>query len=192
MIVFWYLQPLSIFLYLTLVVAKPHFLSKTFQCWVCLILVVIPGCTALTYLFHIDYVHIIALILLVQFNDGFSYLAGKKLGKTRFKFISAISPGKTIEGYFGGVLGILFVILLLNTVIPVYPAEKMLLRSILLFVIVFVFANIGDLAFSSLKRKYNVKNFSNLLAGHGGVLDRFDSLLFMAPLYLYLIVGGMV
>lgn len=184
---FWVLQPLAILVYLILIGLKPRFLNNLVQCWACLILVVIPGCTSLCLLFQRDYAHIIALILLVQFNDGFSYLAGKKLGKTRFKFIQSISPGKTLEGYVGGISGILLACLLLNTVISIYPAKDMLLRSLLLFLIVFVFANMGDLAFSSFKRKLGIKDFSNILAGHGGVLDRLDSILFLAPMYLLFI-----
>lgn len=123
----------------------------------------------------------LAPLVLIQFNDSFSYLSGKKFGKTQL--FPTISPGKTLEGYLFGSSGIVLGLVLLHTVIPVIHTH--LSQDIVLFFGVFIIGNAGDLIFSCLKRKLDIKDFSNLLPGHGGMLDRFDSILFIAP-FLYM------
>ncbi|HEU4628694.1 MAG TPA: phosphatidate cytidylyltransferase [Gemmatimonadaceae bacterium] len=126
-------------------------------------------------------------IVLTWASDIGAYFVGRAAG--RHKLIPAVSPGKTVEGALGGVaatvlLAWAYVELVLR------PAAHLTLRpaSIVLFgVVISVAAQLGDLAESLLKRDAGVKDSSNLLPGHGGVLDRVDSLLFVLPIaYLLL------
>jgi phosphatidate cytidylyltransferase len=158
--------------------------------WIFLLGFVVPCAAALSEIFDRGYAHAIALLLFVQFNDGIAYVGGKRLGRVKPKFLNAISPNKTVEGYAAGAFGIVAAALLLHTAIPAYPIQGMPARIAALAPLVFLFANAGDLAFSSVKRRLGVKDFSNLLAGHGGVLDRFDSILCLSPAYLVLLLGG--
>lgn len=162
------------------------------QTWVLLLGLVTPCAAALSEVFDMGSGHVIAMILFVQFNDGIAYLAGKKFGRNKIGFVSVISPNKTLEGYLAGVCAILAAAVLLHTAIPVYPHQGMPARVMILVISVFIFANVGDLAFSSIKRRLGVKDFSSLLSGHGGVLDRFDSILCLAPAYLLLLKGGIL
>lgn len=106
-------------------------------------------------------------------SDTGAYFAGVTLGK--HKLIPRLSPKKTIEGSIGGiVLGTL-----LATVFVYFnPLDLTLLQSAFLAFILTLTAQVGDLTFSSVKRYFKIKDFSNLLPGHGGILDRIDSLLF--------------
>ncbi len=118
-------------------------------------------------------------------TDTFAYFIGKAFGKK--KLCPSISPNKTVEGSFGGLIGsilvsIIFGLILnnsLNLNVPLYHFGIMgLLGGIL--------SQLGDLCASSIKRFCGIKDFGNLLPGHGGLLDRFDSLLFTMPIiYIY-------
>ena len=160
--------------------------------WIFLLGMVVPCAVALSRVFDKGSGHVIAILFLVQFNDAVAYLAGSRIGKNKIAFLSAISPNKTVEGYLSGALGILVAAVLLHFAIPVFPVAGMPKRLLLLTACVFVFANAGDLAFSSMKRRMGVKDFSRILSGHGGVLDRFDSILCLAPVYLLLVTGGVL
>lgn len=108
--------------------------------------------------------------------DIFSYLVGKSFGKYK---LSKISPNKTVEGFIGG-----FIISLILSVAYVYYYEMYINVNIFLFIILIIFsAFIGDIIESYYKRKNNLKNSSELIPGHGGVFDRFDSFLFSIILY---------
>lgn len=105
--------------------------------------------------------------------DTGAYFAGVFFGK--HKLIPRLSPKKTIEGSIGGIiLGTVLSSLYFNF----YSFGISLPQAVLLGFILTITAQVGDLAFSGVKRYYNIKDFSNLLPGHGGVLDRIDSLLF--------------
>jgi len=121
-------------------------------------------------------------LVLVQFNDSFSYLFGKKFGKTHL--FPNMSPNKTLEGYLLGSSGIILGLVLLHTYLPVIHTH--LIQDSVLFLGVFTIGNAGDLIFSCLKRKLEIKDFGSLLPGHGGMLDRFDSILFMAPFFFFM------
>lgn len=124
------------------------------------------------------------LIFLVQVNDTVGYIFGKKIGKTHV--FPKISPGKTLEGYLCAGIGIIMAIILLHTYIPVLHTS--LLQDSVLLLTILVAGNLGDLLFSSLKRNLEIKDFSEILPGHGGILDRFDSILFSVP-FCYIIVN---
>ena len=117
-------------------------------------------------------------------SDTFAFAAGKMWGKT--KLCPTISPGKTIEGFIGGFLGTIITAIIFS-IIFTFP----LVHGILLGLIIAIMAPLGDLIESILKRICDVKDSGNLIPGHGGILDRFDSLLFTAPavwIYIYCII----
>jgi phosphatidate cytidylyltransferase len=116
------------------------------------------------------------VFILIWANDTFAYLVGKTWGK--HKLLERISPKKTREGFIGGLLGSLVIAAIISQYI--YSLE--LIYSLLLAVLVCVGSTIGDLIESKFKRVANVKDSGKLLPGHGGVLDRLDSIIFVAPL----------
>ncbi|WP_276874048.1 phosphatidate cytidylyltransferase [Dialister micraerophilus] len=116
-------------------------------------------------------------------SDSFAYLVGKRFGK--HKMAPHISPNKTLEGLFGGIVGTI----VLCSIFSIYFG-LVLWKGVLCGAIVSVVAPIGDLFESYLKRACDVKDSGKLLPGHGGMLDRFDSILFVSPamlIVLYLI-----
>lgn len=112
-------------------------------------------------------------------SDTFAYVVGKLIGK--HQLIPAISPGKTIEGSMGGILfTMIFTPLYCFLFIP-----DMVLVSIPLAFIGSILAQIGDLIASRIKRDCDIKDFGKLIPGHGGIVDRLDSLLIMFPFVYY-------
>jgi len=111
---------------------------------------------------------ILFTFLVLCIFDGFSQIAGQLFG--RRKLFPKISPNKTVEGLIGGTLIAVLSALLIEKLIY---AEA--LRAMLMAFGIAVFAFVGDLATSYYKRKFHVKDFSNMIPGHGGFLDRFDS-----------------
>lgn len=105
-------------------------------------------------------------------SDTFAYLGGRAFGK--HKMNQRISPKKTWEGFASGILGGFLLSLLLSTL---YRGLVNPVLNLILCILCPVIAELGDLCFSAMKRRYKVKDFSNLLPGHGGILDRVDSLL---------------
>lgn len=121
------------------------------------------------------------LLLVVWLGDSGAYYFGKAFGK--HKLSPVISPKKTIEGLIGGIaMSITTAIVIHFTFFPKFP----LLHAIIAGVILSIAGVVGDLAESMWKRSAAVKDSGTLLPGHGGFLDRFDSILFSAPiLYCY-------
>lgn len=112
-------------------------------------------------------------------TDVFAYLIGKGFGKHKF---SKISPNKTIEGCIGGIFGaILFGVGLAFFFNLVFHMNFSYITILLVEIVLSVVGQIGDFAASSIKRHVGIKDFSNLIPGHGGMLDRLDSVIFIAP-----------
>ncbi|MEZ4271471.1 MAG: phosphatidate cytidylyltransferase [Myxococcota bacterium] len=108
--------------------------------------------------------------------DTGAYFAGRAFG--RHKLYPKVSPGKTIEGLFGGILAAVAVAFIVREIIGfALPASY----TVVLGVIAAVFGAVGDLCESLLKRSVGAKDSSQLIPGHGGVLDRFDGVIFVAP-----------
>lgn len=123
--------------------------------------------------------------------DTTAYYVGKSLGKT--KLCPKVSPKKTIEGSLGGLLGSAVACTLFGVVISKYNVSIPLYHYFIIGVLCGVFCQFGDLVASSIKRYANVKDYSNLIPGHGGILDRFDSILFSSVVvYFYLTLVVMI
>jgi len=108
--------------------------------------------------------------LILSIFDGFSQITGQLLGKR--KLFPSVSPNKTVEGLIGGTI-----IAVLSALVFDYIIGTTALKALFISLIISFFAFTGDALKSIYKRKYNVKDFSNLIPGHGGFLDRFDSLI---------------
>ena len=119
---------------------------------------------------------ILGIIFLIWSNDTFAYLGGSLFGKN--KMIERISPGKTWEGTIFGVL-ITFAI---SFIFKNYFENELGLLWLIFGFFVPVLATVGDLIESMLKRQAQIKDSGSIMPGHGGVLDRFDSLIFVAPI----------
>ena len=115
-------------------------------------------------------------------SDTFAYFIGVAIGS--HKLIPAVSPKKSVEGAVAGFVGSIAVVMALGVKWLSYPAERM----VGLALIIALFAPLGDLVESILKRNCEIKDSGNFFPGHGGVLDRCDSLLFAIPLAYYYII----
>ena len=120
----------------------------------------------------------IYLLLISILSDTFAYLIGRKFGKR--KLAPAISPNKTIEGLIGGVImgtllsSIYYILVIKNISIPFCVIITLFLSLI---------GEFGDLIKSTIKRYEDIKDFSNLIPGHGGIIDRLDSIMFITLIY---------
>lgn len=117
----------------------------------------------------------VILILSIWINDTMAYLTGSFIGKT--KIAPSISPKKTIEGTIGGIVFTLVIVYIWGINTSWFPVWQWLVIGAIASVI----GTVGDLVESKLKRMADVKDSGNIMPGHGGALDRFDSLLFAAP-----------
>lgn len=126
------------------------------------------------------------VFVLIWSSDSFAYFSGKMFGK--HKMAPAVSPKKTWEGFAGGVI---LTIILGFFIEKYYPGLRG--NWMIVGLLISIFAPIGDLIESQLKRSFNVKDSGNLIPGHGGVLDRLDSFIICAPVvYLYFIIENLI
>jgi phosphatidate cytidylyltransferase len=124
--------------------------------------------------------HVLFYVLfLVTVFDAFSQLTGQIIGKR--KLLPFISPNKTLEGLIGG-----YIFCVLTSMLICELLEINVLQSLALGTGISLFAFLGDASASFIKRKFGVKDFSQIIPGHGGFLDRFDSLIF-SGLFIYVI-----
>ena len=122
------------------------------------------------------------LVYIIAFGtDTFAYFTGKLFGKR--KLYPKVSPNKTIEGAIGGIIGCIAITIIYFN----YLSINKLIYIIIFSICASVFSMVGDLSASKLKREYGIKDFGNFLPGHGGILDRFDSVLFVAPIVYYFV-----
>lgn len=133
---------------------------------------------------NFDFAYIIYLFLITIITDTFALFTGMLIGK--HKLAPEISPKKTIEGAIGGtvmgtIVASLFYVTVISKTVP-------LIFVILITAILTGIGQIGDLSFSAIKRYYGQKDFSDLIPGHGGILDRFDSLVFVVLAFI-LVLG---
>lgn len=118
---------------------------------------------------------IVYLFMITILTDTFAFFTGRLIGK--HKLLESVSPKKTIEGFIGGVLVATFT----STVfyLTVINSSSSVFVVILFSLLLSIIGQFGDLFFSAIKRYYKVKDFSNIMPGHGGVLDRLDSIIFV-------------
>jgi len=124
---------------------------------------------------------LLGAFIIVWVNDTFAYLVGKNFGKQ--KLFPRISPKKTVEGFLGGLLFSCIASYFIFTFTKTLSFNNWLILSVIISVI----GTIGDLIESKFKRQAGVKDSGVIMPGHGGLLDRFDSIIFVAPfIYLFL------
>lgn len=117
------------------------------------------------------------LVFIIAFStDTFAYLTGLTIGKK--KLLPAVSPKKTVEGSIGGLMGAL----IMGSIFFIFTNTELNLLHILFFLLSSVAGQAGDLFASKIKRETGIKDFGNILPGHGGLLDRFDSILLITPM----------
>jgi len=119
---------------------------------------------------------LISIIILIWTNDTFAYLVGKNIGKN--KLFPSVSPKKTIEGFAGGLV---FTVIVGALLANYYIMASTLYIWIVIAAIVSIFSTLGDLIESKLKRVAGIKDTGNIMPGHGGILDRLDSIIFVIP-----------
>ena len=127
---------------------------------------------------------VLGVFILVWTNDTFAYLSGNLIGK--HKLYEKVSPNKTWEGFSGGLLAAAVMGYLLNSYVYTgnqFESDFWLIAALLLAPA----AVIGDLFESWLKRRMHVKDTGNIMPGHGGILDRFDAMLFAIPVFYILL-----
>lgn len=119
-------------------------------------------------------------------TDVFAYTIGKKFGKTKF---SKVSPNKSVEGCIAGTIGAVIVSLLYTVALNMIGGFEISYLLIgIASIVLSIVGQIGDFSASVIKRYFEVKDFSNLFPGHGGMLDRIDSVMFIAPFAYMLFV----
>ncbi len=132
------------------------------------------------HIYYLDKSTSIWLIFIISFGtDTFAYIFGNLFGKR--KLCPNISPNKTIEGSIGGILGSL----VLTLIFAYYMDIKSYLSLSILAIIASISSQMGDLIASKIKRIAKIKDYGKLFPGHGGVLDRFDSIILTAPIIYY-------
>ena len=149
-----------------------------------LVYIIIPLCTMNYLVFQTsgttEYTHriVLGILILVWINDTGAYLAGITLG--RHKLLPRISPKKSWEGAIGGTVMTLLASFWLSSIMGILDTMNWMVLAL----IVSVFGVLGDLVESMFKRSADVKDSGSLLPGHGGILDRIDSILFVMPVSL--------
>lgn len=128
---------------------------------------------------HLEY--IFYAFVVIWTTDSGAYFIGRKLGNR--KLWPEISPNKTVEGFLGGIVTAILFAFVFNLITDMFDS---FLALLIVTFLVSIFGQIGDLVESALKRHYNVKDSGSLLPGHGGILDRFDSMLFILPILYFL------
>lgn len=148
--------------------------------------ITILGMFYIPFLFyHIIYLEntkYIWLVFIIAFGtDTFAYISGNVFGKN--KLCPSISPKKTIEGFIGGIVGSTSLLIIYSMYFDLNPLWKMIILSM----ICSIASQLGDLTASKIKRVSGIKDYGFIMPGHGGVLDRFDSIMFTAPIIYYYI-----
>lgn len=127
-----------------------------------------------------DLAFLIYSLFIIWATDSGAYFIGRAIGKR--KLWPEISPNKTVEGFIGGIVSALVV----GVLFSVFGYIEWSIGFAFTTIILSIFGQIGDLTESALKRHYDVKDSGKLLPGHGGILDRFDSLIFVWPLLYFI------
>ena len=127
-----------------------------------------------------DRTYFFLILLIAIFTDTFAYFTGMMIGKHK---VSKISPNKSMEGYIGGVV---MSSILSSLYYMTFIGAASLASVIPVVIVLSIVCELGDLFYSAIKREYEIKDFSNLIPGHGGILDRIDSLSFVTIAFVLL------
>lgn len=127
--------------------------------------------------------YLVYLILITTMNDSFAMILGRLVGK--HKLIPSVSPNKTVEGSLCGLIIGTFISVIFF--INVIKAPISIWLVILMTLVLSIVGQLGDLLFSKIKRENNIKDFSNIMPGHGGILDRLDSLALVLLVFIIII-----
>ena len=131
---------------------------------------------------------LLTIQILVWVCDSFAYFVGMGIGRKIFKQgFSSISPKKSIEGSIVGIVFTIGAIYLINKYFSIFGTDISTVIVLLFGLLISIVAQIGDLGESMFKREFKVKDSGKLLGEHGGILDRFDSMLFVVPVVYYLL-----
>lgn len=144
------------------------------------LLILVPAGLALLLLKRFNAEHLLFILMVVWVADGGAYFAGKAFGKT--KIAPKVSPGKSWAGLFGGVLAVVIWSWLAAGYFELSGAMQ--IKFAVLGLIISLFSVVGDFTQSMFKRHVSMKDSGNIFPGHGGVLDRLDSLMAAAPIYV--------
>lgn len=130
--------------------------------------------------------------LTAWFTDTFAYFVGIYMG--RVKLCPSISPKKTVEGALGGIIGSIVLTTLSGFIINKFGADIGIIHFVITGFLCGVASELGDLAASYIKRYTGIKDFGNIIPGHGGIMDRFDSILFTVPViyYYFSFIGNLI
>ena len=144
--------------------------------------------TMLSFVFKVRYVEngiiLVWLIFIGSWgSDTCAYCVGKLIGK--HKMPSKLSPNKTIEGCVGGILGAALIGFIFAAIL--FDDRALWWQVPVIAAVSAVISQIGDLTASAIKRNKDIKDYGKLIPGHGGILDRFDSVIFIAPIVFYLV-----
>lgn len=173
--------------YLFLVYKKSETLLAVFRAtsWLTGLIILIP-LLSLSYMIHFDQwiLFLVGLMILNFMVDTAAFFTGKKFGK--HKLWESVSPKKTVEGAIGGV----FFSVLATSFFWKHFIGDISPFTVVFFTLVACSSQIGDLVQSKLKRQFEIKDSSALIPGHGGVYDRVDSLLFVAPFYAFFLMAN--
>ncbi len=134
----------------------------------------------LSTLRHMDKTPFLFLVIILAFGtDTFAYFVGVKFGK--HKLIPKVSPKKSVEGAIGGIVGSL----ILSLIFMYFTKINITWATIPFLILASIASEIGDLVASKLKRYTGIKDFGNILPGHGGIMDRFDSIILVSPVIYF-------
>ena len=137
----------------------------------------------------ISYQFVLVVFFSVWITDSFAFIMGRQFGKK--KILPSVSPNKTWVGSISGLLSSMLFIFLIFHYYNIFPSDFTFLNILVIGFITGFFSQIGDFLESYFKRQLEVKDSSNLLLGHGGFLDRFDSLFIVSiTMYMYLLING--
>ncbi len=119
-------------------------------------------------------------------TDTFAYAVGMRFGKHK---LTKISPKKSVEGSLGGTIGAIVLALIYTVIVQKYVNLNLSYTFVAITTLALsILSQLGDLAASSIKREMEIKDYGNLIPGHGGMLDRIDSIIFVAPFAYFLLI----